>query len=228
MAAALPSLRTSTDSTSSKFTLRMSAPTTPSIITNGPCPAERVLVPRSSTSYEAVGSAPLGLTIDKPATLPWSKPMALVKVPTFMSSRPMVATDPVISFFVAVPYPITTTSSRLSLSGSMEMESCLPSTFLSVVLKPMKENSKVWPLSAFIEYLPSISVIVPKPVGPFLMVTVTPDRGSPFSSLTVPLTFCAKTCVAHRFKQKSINKANRCRMEDAFLRNTSIFIRLGL
>ncbi len=73
------------------------------MMTSGPCPAARVLVPRSMISNEAAGSPPLGLVTVRPATLPCRSPAAEVNEPVFMSSLPRLATEPVSSFLVAVP-----------------------------------------------------------------------------------------------------------------------------
>ena len=61
-----------------------------------------------------------------------------------------------------------------------------PFTFISCLFIPMYENSRVAVLDALIEYLPSISVVVPVVVP--LTTTLTPGNGSPVTSVTTPLT----------------------------------------
>ena len=187
MAAAEPSFNTSKDSTSWKLIFFRSAPMTPSIIINGAWPEVSVLVPRKSIWYPASGSAPFGLVIDNPATLPWTKPMGSLYVPLLNSSDLIEVTAPVSSFLVVMPYPMMTTSPRSSLASDiMTSITALPSTATLTVLNPVNRKDIVASGGTSSLYLPSISVIVPIVMS--LTETLTPGKGAPETSVTNPET----------------------------------------
>ena len=119
-----------------------------------------------------------------------------------------VETEPNKSFFLTVPYPITTDSSRMVLS-------CLRTTFIcglaisSVEVKPKLLNVRTAVCGTSMEKLPSASVRV-LTVLPFSWVkTATPARGSPDSSLTHPFVLsCA---------DKDTEMSKEMMMTDSFL-----------
>src|SRR5690606_2738823 len=100
------------------------------------------------------------------------------------------ATEPVRSAFLWVPYPTTTTSSNEEMSSirTTSITVLLPAT-MRWDSNPMKENTKVDPSGTDKLYLPSILVAVPVVVPS--TDTVTPGKGSPFWSVTVPVITCS-------------------------------------
>ena len=138
-----------------------------------------------------------------PGSTPWR---ALVGVAdgllwkVFLSA---VETAPARFALLAVPYPMTTTSSRmlLSISRTISTIDLLP-TFSANVLKPRQEASITSASVTSMLYFPSMSVIVPTPVL-FWSIMLAPMTGSPLLSVTVPEIFllCAKAVICTNSRQ---------------------------
>ena len=103
---------------------------TPSIIYRGSLEELMELAPRIRMEVAAPGAPELEVTCT-PAILPWSIWSALVTMDSFIWSFDREATEPVTSVRRCVPYPTTTTSSRLT-----------PPSALSLMLR------SDWPLTA--------------------------------------------------------------------------------
>ena len=73
--------------------------------------------PRIRICAPAPGS-PLFWMISTPAARPWIIWFTLATTPTFAASASIVDTDPVIASRRWVPYPVTTTSSRIAAAGT--------------------------------------------------------------------------------------------------------------
>ena len=87
--------------------------------------------------------APLLEFILTPGTLPINNCSGVVTDPLLKSSLFIIAADPVISFVLAVPYPITTASFSNNTSSN-NVKSLSKSVFIEIVsvtfLKPTAEN----------------------------------------------------------------------------------------
>src|SRR5699024_4332412 len=103
-----------------------------------------------------------------------------------------VVTAPVRLSFFCVPYPTTTTSSKpaSSISSNTSIELASP-TSTSCDRKPIELKVNISPFSAEILNVPSSDVAVAA-VVPFTD-TLTPVRGFPSSSLTVPDISCCSS-----------------------------------
>ena len=146
-----------------------------------------VVIPRTRMLLaEDPGAFPF-LWTRTPERAPWR---AVERVVVFFdaSSSPLTeATDPVRSLFLTVPYPITTTSSRVLLSGLRTTDIFAAfRTTTSAVSYPMYETVRAVPISTSSWKAPSMSVIEPSEVP--LINTDAPIRGSPCGSVTTPLT----------------------------------------
>ena len=157
---------------------------TPSITTNGSFLADREEPPRIRIEEEEPG-CPVEEATDTPATLPINISWGLTCKPRFFSSGLMAITEPVASFFLTVPYPITTTFSNI-WESSARIIFISEATGNSCILYPINETEIISPLEADNRNLPSISVTVPF-VVPFI-ITFAPITGSPVGSFTTPVT----------------------------------------
>ena len=117
----------------------------PSTIYNGSLPARSEPTPRMTTE-----ASPPGLTEPVVTCTPAASPCrAVVTVPTLelvRCSDLIEATAPVRSLFLAIPYPIATTSSRLMASAAI----CILMTFCFPIVTdcftiPTNENSRILP-----------------------------------------------------------------------------------
>ena len=100
----------------------------------------------------------------------------------------IVATAPVKSFTLAVPYPTTTTSDKALFSETrlMLIIDLFP-TATSCVIKPTKLKAKITLSSETLKVnVPSILLLTPLLVP--LMRIFTPGIGLPLSSVIFPLT----------------------------------------
>ena len=152
--------------------------------------------------------SPLVLVTDTPAILPWSAVPAFVATAPFSSFAPTELTAPERWLFFAVPYPMTTTCSRATLSSSiLTLIGALDDIVCSILFIPIVENTSMSPLLALTVYLPSIFVTVP--VSFPLTFTVTPGKGSlVVASVTTPLTsiFWATNGILARQRKKKSKK----------------------
>ena len=121
----------------------------PSITISGLLFAERDAPPRILIFGAASGAPPL-LVITTPATFPVNNWSDETIAPWLKSSAVMLATEPVASFTVVVPYPITTTSFNSEADSISVTFKVAPAMFTSCVSKPKDENTKTWPLAAVI------------------------------------------------------------------------------
>src|SRR3989449_2743854 len=94
---------------------------TPSMTYRGSFLALTELPPRIRICAPAPGS-PLFWVISTPAARPWIIWSTLVMTPTFAASALSVETDPVIASRRCVPYPVTTTGSRIAAAGARRSE----------------------------------------------------------------------------------------------------------
>ena len=92
---------------------------TPSMTYRGSFLALTELPPRIRICAPAPGS-PLFWVISTPAARPWIIWSTLVMTPTFAASALTVETDPVMASRRCVPYPVTTTGSRIAAAGARE------------------------------------------------------------------------------------------------------------
>ena len=101
---------------------------------------------------------------------------------------------------------MTTTSLRTSFfSWRVTLIVVRPPTAWVVLSKPIYEKISEEEAGTLMVYLPSISVMLPATSFPALAIlTVTPIRGSPPGSVTVPDTF---TCWANAASSTNISKA---------------------
>ena len=103
------------------------------------------------------------------------------------SSFLIVETEPVTFIFSWEPYPTTTTSFNVSISGEREISNKeRPLIDISFLSYPEKDATKTVSLYVVIENNPSKSVTAPLVVP--LTIIVAPGRGSPFSSTILPFT----------------------------------------
>src|SRR5579862_2570306 len=93
-----------------------------------------------------LGSPP-GLVIAKPGTLPSMDSSGEV-TPTEKSLEDILEMAPVTSFFLAVPYPVTTTSFKEALEGTKEAVMFVwEETSISCAAKPTELITKVFALA---------------------------------------------------------------------------------
>src|SRR2546425_166628 len=92
---------------------------TPSMTYRGSFLALTELPPRIRICAPAPGS-PLFWVISTPAARPWIIWSTLVMTPTFAASALTVETDPVMASRRCVPYPVTTTGSRIAAAGARQ------------------------------------------------------------------------------------------------------------
>ena len=104
---------------------------TPSMTIRGSFEALSEAEPRILILEPEPGPPSPGVT-SRPATFPLSISWVFTTAPLFMSSAFIADIDPVMSSFFTVPYPITTTSSRYSVSS------------LRVTVPGTIEAGKVW------------------------------------------------------------------------------------
>ncbi len=184
---------------------------TPSTTISGSLPAVMEREPRMRMEVPSVGS-PETLMMSAPATRPckaWSTEMVAV----FSTSCILTtATEPVRSAFLASPKPITTTSSRYSVSSSRTKSKLrrVP-TFILTLLYPRDSATRREPSPGTLrENFPAASVTVPFAVPS--TETVAPGSGAPLWSRTVPVTgsepFWARAGVTHSAKATANGKNN--------------------
>src|SRR2546426_2816638 len=89
---------------------------TPSITYRGSLLARIELPPRIRT-WDAAPGSPLFWVISTPAARPRTIWSTFVTTPTFAADPSTVETDPVIASRRCVPYPVTTTGSRIAAAG---------------------------------------------------------------------------------------------------------------
>ena len=160
--------------------------------------------------------APSPAKMLRPGICPCIMWATLVAVDSSIMRESKLATEPVRSFFVVVPYPITTTSSTsLTSSSSTTFNVCWPVHFISFVFIPMNENCSTREscFSTFIVYSPFTSVDTPIVVP--LIKIVTPGRGVPFLSFTLP----RMTIISF-----SVSFTDVSDMENLFSLVTSLFV----
>ena len=155
------------------------------------------------------GSAPARpeFTICTPATFPCKEESGFIAGLLAISSPLTLVMEPVRSLFFALPYPITTVSASTCESSFRVtlIMLCAPTLILCVVI-PTYENTNTSSGVTEIEYLPSISVMVPVEVP--CTSTDAPINGSLAASVTVPVTVfvCAKAEIEPSNRQVSIMK----------------------
>ena len=195
------SFRISIDSMSSGLRKLILSLNSPSTTYNGLQPLME-FVPRIRIS----GSAPARpeFTICTPATFPCKEDNGFVAGLLAISSPLTLVIEPVKSLFFALPYPITTVSASTCESSFRVtlITLCAPTLTLCVVI-PTQENTSTSSGVTEIEYLPSISVMVPVEVP--CTSTDAPISGSLAASVTVPVTVfvCAKADTEVSNKQVS-------------------------
>ena len=119
----------------------------PSITISGLFSADNDAPPRILMLGAASGAPPL-LVITTPATFPVNNWSDDTIAPWLKSSAVILATEPVASLTVVVPYPITTTSSSSEADSVSVALSIAPDTVSSCVSKPIDENTNTLPLVA--------------------------------------------------------------------------------
>ena len=98
----------------------------------------------------------------KPGTVPWRDSIILVLGACLKVSMSAFTTEPVRSFFLAVPYPIkTTSSSRVESSERTTDSDDRPSIFTVLEAYPIMEISTELPSGTFSVAIPSAFVTVP-------------------------------------------------------------------
>src|SRR4051812_13335956 len=176
---------------------------TPSTTYSGDAPPSIVPTPLMRTVGELLGSPEV--IICTPATLPW---IACVAVSTgcFAISAPFtLATEPVTSIFLWVPYPTTTTCSSCELEATRETLTVdLPATATSFEVKPTDEKTNV--ASEGAERVNAPEALVEVPLDPPFTVTLAPLRGVLLSPVTVPVI---ATCWAEMFWEAKRKKTIR-------------------
>ena len=149
MAVAEASLRTEKVSMSFGFTDASGSPMpappspvtgTPSMTMSGSLFALSEAAPRIRIVEEEPGCPDGGVT-SRPETLPTRAWPGVVMAPRFTSSLLIATTDPVMSLFFTVPYPITTTSSRNSASSASSTVPGRAEAVKTWVAYPMQDTS---------------------------------------------------------------------------------------
>ena len=108
--------------------------------------------------------------------------------PSIVRATFTVDTAPVRFSFLCEPKPTTTSSSSTTFSSrSTTSTTALPFTGTLVFSIPTRENSSTASSCTIISYKPSMSVMAIFAGSP-TATTVTPAKGSPATSVTLPLT----------------------------------------
>ena len=145
------------------------------------------------------------LTICTPATFPCREDSGFIAGLLANSSPLILVIEPVKSLFFALPYPITTVSASTCESSFKVtlMTFCVPTLTVCEVI-PTYENANTSSGVTEIEYLPSMSVMVPVEVP--CTSTDAPINGSLAASVTVPVTVfvCAKADAEASSRQTSV------------------------
>src|SRR5450759_318731 len=123
-----------------------------------------------------------------PCNFPTRAPAASVEEVRTIALEPTLLTAPDNVLLLCEPYATTIISSRpIAASARVTLTELRPFKGISCVLIPTKENERVAFVATFVrEFFPD-SLVRPPLVVP-LTNTVTPARGYPFGSVTVPFT----------------------------------------